>query len=77
MTIEEGSIGGFAAHVTRYLSDNGLLDNGLRFRSMTFPDQFIPHAKPQRQYELAQLNAEHIVKTVLAACPKTIKRERA
>ncbi|MBC6444143.1 MAG: 1-deoxy-D-xylulose-5-phosphate synthase [Alphaproteobacteria bacterium GM202ARS2] len=77
MTIEEGSIGGFSAHVTHYLSDNGLLDNGLRFRSMTFPDHFVPHAKPHRQYEMAHLNAEHIVKTVLAACPKAIKRERA
>ena len=77
ITIEEGSIGGFAAHVTHHLTHNGLLDNGLRFRAMTFPDQFIPHAKPQRQYEMAQLNAQHIVKTVLDACPKTIKRERA
>lgn len=39
ISIEEGSIGGFAAHVMQFLALDGLLDNGLRFRPMTLPDR--------------------------------------
>ena len=77
ITIEEGAIGGFGAHVTHFLTKNGLLDHGLRFRSMHFPNQFIPHASPKRQYEMAQLNAQHIETLVLATCPRKRKRESA
>ena len=34
ITIEEGSIGGFAAHVMQYLATAGLLDGGIKFRPM-------------------------------------------
>jgi hypothetical protein len=39
VSIEEGSIGGFAAHVMQFLALDGLLDGGLKFRPMTLPDR--------------------------------------
>src|SRR5271166_2847303 len=39
ITIEEGAIGGFAAHVTQFLAWDGLLDRGLKLRPMMLPDR--------------------------------------
>lgn len=64
VTIEEGSRGGFGAHVLHYLSDEGLLDGGLKIRTMTLPDSFINHDRPDKMYEIAGLNANAIVATV-------------
>jgi 1-deoxy-D-xylulose-5-phosphate synthase len=67
ITIEEGSIGGFAAHVLQYLALAGLLDSGLKIRPMTLPDAFIEHENPVKQYDEAGLNAKHIVHQALIA----------
>ncbi len=67
ITIEEGAVGGFAAHVMQFLATEGILDNGLRIRPMVLPDRFIDHDKPQNQYEEAGLNARHIAATAMAA----------
>lgn len=67
ITIEEGSIGGFAAHVLQYLALAGLLDSGLKIRPMTLPDTFIEHENPVKQYDEAGLNAKHIVHQALIA----------
>jgi 1-deoxy-D-xylulose-5-phosphate synthase len=67
ITVEEGAIGGFAAHVLQFLAEDGLLDAGLKVRPMTLPDRFIAHGKPYGMYEDAGLNAPHIVATALAA----------
>ncbi len=67
ITVEEGAIGGFGAHVLQYLAIEGLLDRGLKVRSMVLPDRFIDHDKPQNQYDQAGLNARHIVATALTA----------
>jgi len=67
ITIEEGSIGGFASHVLHHLASSGRLDSGLRVRPMVLPDIFIDHETPQKQYDIAQLNARHIVSTALNA----------
>ncbi len=65
ITIEEGSIGGFGSHVLHHLASAGLLDSGLKIRPMVLPDIFIDHETPQKQYDIARLNAVHIVETVL------------
>lgn len=65
--IEEGSVGGFGSHVLKYLSDEGLLDGGLKTRSMVLPDIFIDQDKPDVMYAQAGLDADGIVKTVFAA----------
>ncbi|MBM3488450.1 MAG: 1-deoxy-D-xylulose-5-phosphate synthase [Alphaproteobacteria bacterium] len=67
ITIEEGSIGGFATQVMHDLAHAGLLDNGLKFRPMVHPDIFIEHDKPTVQYDEAGLNASHIVLIALEA----------
>jgi 1-deoxy-D-xylulose-5-phosphate synthase len=67
VTVEEGSVGGFGSHVLQFLSDEGLLDRGLRVRTKVLPDVFIDHGKPEAMYEEAGLNASGIVQTVFAA----------
>ena len=67
VTVEEGSIGGFATQVMTDLAHAGLLDGGLRFRPMTLPDIFIDHDSPAKQYEQAGLTAPNISATVLCA----------
>ena len=67
ITIEEGSIGGFATHVMHDLAQAGLLESGIKFRPMMLPDTFIEHDAPQKQYDMAGLNARHIVSQALAA----------
>ena len=67
VTIEEASIGGLGAHVLTMASDEGLLDGGLKIRTMRLPDTFLDHDDPAKQYDEARLNAPHIVETVLNA----------
>ena len=66
IVIEEGSVGGFAAHVLTHLARNDLTD-GLKVRPMTLPPVFIDQAKPKEMYDVAGLNAPHIVETAFAA----------
>ena len=70
ITIEEGSVGGFAAHVMQFLALEGLLDQGIKVRPMTLPDKFIDHDAPAKMYDAAELNAPHIVATALGALGK-------
>ena len=65
ITVEEGAIGGFGSHVAQYAAERGLLDNGLKFRSMFLPDIFIDQASQSDMYNVAELNSEHIVNKVL------------
>jgi 1-deoxy-D-xylulose-5-phosphate synthase len=67
VTVEEGAIGGFGAHVLQFCANAGLLDGGVKLRVLTLPDRFIEHEAPQRQYDEAGLNAPHIVRTVMQA----------
>ena len=65
ITIEEGSIGGFGSHVENLLSEKGVFDKGLKFRSMSLPDIFIEQDDPKKMYEIAGLNANQISKKIL------------
>ncbi|PCJ73473.1 MAG: 1-deoxy-D-xylulose-5-phosphate synthase [Rhodobacteraceae bacterium] len=65
ITIEEGAVGGFGSHVAQLLADEGVFDNGLKFRSMVFPDTFIDHNSPAKMYEAAGMNAPEIETKVL------------
>ena len=60
ITIEEGSIGGFGSHVMQFLSNRGVFDKGLKFRSMTLPDIFIDQDTPEKMYEIAGLDSKSI-----------------
>ncbi len=65
VSIEEGSIGGFGSHVKNLLSEKGIFDKGLKFRSMNLPDKFIEQNTPEKMYEIAGLNASQISKKIL------------
>ncbi len=64
ITIEEGSIGGFGSHVMQLLSDRGVFDTGLKFRSMILPDIFIDQDTPEKMYEVAGLDYLSIINKV-------------
>ena len=64
ITIEEGSIGGFGSHVMQLLSDRGVFDRGLKFRSMILPDIFIDQDSPEKMYEVAGLDSASIINKV-------------
>ena len=67
VTVEEGSIGGFGAHVLTMASDEGLIDGGLKLRTLRLPDTFQEHDNPVKQYADAGLDAAGIVESVLKA----------
>ncbi|PTW62170.1 1-deoxy-D-xylulose-5-phosphate synthase [Breoghania corrubedonensis] len=67
ITVEEGSIGGFAAHVAQFLIDEGLLDGHVKLRTMMMPDSFVDHNKPDAMYAGAGLDATGIVTRVFEA----------
>ncbi|MDA7564271.1 1-deoxy-D-xylulose-5-phosphate synthase [Pelagibacteraceae bacterium] len=64
LTIEEGSIGGFGSHVSHLLSEKGVFDRGLKFRSLILPDLFIDQDAPDKMYDIAGLNAKQIVSKI-------------
>ena len=80
VTVEDGSIGGFSAQVMSFLAKQGLLDNGLKFRPIFFPDKFINHGKPDEQNIECGIDSNSIVNTVLdalgIASPAKISLER-
>ncbi len=75
VTIEEGSIGGFGSQVLQMLADNGVLDRGLRVRSMVLPDVFIEQDTPAAMYAKAGLDAAGIVTRVFEALGKDAAAE--
>ena len=64
ISIEEGSIGGFGSHVMQFLSNRGVFDKGLKFRSMILPDFFIDQDTPEKMYEKAGLDSLSIVNKI-------------
>jgi 1-deoxy-D-xylulose-5-phosphate synthase len=77
ITIEEGATGGFGSHVAQLLSDEGMFDGGLKFRSMVLPDTFIDHASPKDMYATAGLNAAEIEAKVLSVLGVSTMSQRA
>ena len=67
VTVEEGSQGGFGSHVLAYLTNAGLLDGGLKVRTLALPDRFIEHDTQDAQLAEAGLDANGIAKAALSA----------
>ncbi|MDX2235342.1 MAG: transketolase C-terminal domain-containing protein, partial [Hyphomonadaceae bacterium] len=67
ITVEEGAVGGFGAFVLHFLAREGLLDRGLRVRTLTLPDVFQDQASPAVMVAQAGLDAEGIVRAALSA----------
>jgi 1-deoxy-D-xylulose-5-phosphate synthase len=74
VTIEEGSVGGFGSHVLQTLAEHGLLDRGVKVRSMVLPDVFIDQDTPAAMYSAAGLDARGIVSKVFEALGKEARR---
>lgn len=68
LIVEDGAIGGFAAHVLDRLANWGILDKGLIVRTMLLPDVFIDHDTPELQYTQAKISTDHIMSCVLQHC---------
>ncbi len=66
VTVEEGAMGGFGAHVLQHLANEGLLRPGLEVRTMTLPDIFQDHDDPAKQYMTAGLDADSIFNLIAA-----------
>jgi 1-deoxy-D-xylulose-5-phosphate synthase len=77
ITIEEGSPGGFGAHVVSFMAGEGLLDSNIKVRVMTLPDMLIAHDTPDKQYEEARLDAPAIIDVALMALGSKSKVVRA
>ncbi|MEO9339984.1 1-deoxy-D-xylulose-5-phosphate synthase [Mesorhizobium sp. SB112] len=77
VTVEEGSVGGFASHVLQFLATEGLLDHGLKVRPLVLPDEFTDHAKPEKMYADAGLDSAGIVRTVFAALGQSVRSATA
>ena len=60
LIVEEGSPGGFSAHVMTYLANQGRLDGMLKARTLTVPDTFIDHDSQQGQLAFAGLDTNGI-----------------
>ena len=77
VTVEEGSIGGFASQAMHALAEGGAFDAGLKFRPLAMPDSFLDHDAPRLQVERAGLSASRIVEAALRALGSADARERA
>ena len=64
LTIEEGSVGGFSAQVTKMIQDEGLLKNISDYKNMLLPDIFIDHDTQANQIITSGLDAKNIYKTI-------------
>jgi len=67
ITVEEGAVGGFGAFVLHALAEHGALDRGLKVRTLTLPDIFQDHDKPEAMYVEAGLDADGILRAALGA----------
>ena len=67
ITVEEGSQGGFGAMVLHHLAGQGLLDQGLKIRTMTMPDVYMDQMSPSRMIEVGGLDAKSIVSEAVGA----------
>jgi len=67
ITVEEGAMGGFGAFVLQALAERGVLDRGLRVRTLTLPDIFQDQDKPAAMYVAAGLDADGILRAALSA----------
>ena len=74
ITVEEGAIGGFGAHVLQMLAEHGLLEGGLKVRSMVLPDIFLDHDTPAVMYARAGLDWHGIVAKVFQALSMNVRQ---
>jgi len=67
VTVEEGAIGGFGSHVLHALAEEGLLDGGLKVRTLMMPDVFLDHGDSEKVHATIGLDGAGIVRRVFEA----------
>ena len=67
LTVEEGAIGGFGSHVLHALAEDGLLDGGLKVRTLMMPDSFLDHGDQEATMRAIGLDAGGIVRRAFEA----------
>ncbi|MEQ1820371.1 MAG: 1-deoxy-D-xylulose-5-phosphate synthase [Terricaulis sp.] len=77
LTIEEGAEGGFGAFVLHFMSRDGILDRGVKVRTLTLPDIFQDQDKPELMYAAAGLDADAIANAALLAMGRGANEQRA
>jgi 1-deoxy-D-xylulose-5-phosphate synthase len=78
VTIEEGSSGGFGAHVLSYAANAGLIDEKRpKLRVLTLPDEFQCHETPEKMYDAAGLNAAQIAEKIAGWLGKSAAKNAA
>ena len=65
ITIEEGSIGGFASHVLNYVNNIRRKRSSTIIKNIFFPDKFVDHMKPEEQYLEVNMDTNSLVQKVL------------
>ena len=75
VTIEEGSIGGFGSFALQTLAEHGVLDRGLKIRSMVLPDFFIDQDFAERHVRQGRPRCQrHRRQGVRSARPEHARR---
>ncbi len=64
ITIEEGSIGGFASHVLNYIYNIRRKRSSVIIKNIFFPDRFVDHMKPEEQYEDIKMDVNSIIQKI-------------
>jgi 1-deoxy-D-xylulose-5-phosphate synthase len=77
LTIEEGAMGGFGAFVLHFAARDGLLDRGLKIRTLTLPDVFQDQDKPEAMYATAGLDSDAIAAAATLALGRGVSEARA
>ena len=72
LTFVVGSIGGFGSHVMHYLTEKGLIDRGIKFRSMILPDYFLDQDTPENMYLKAGLDSNSIEEKVISTLKSNV-----
>ncbi|MCL6229418.1 1-deoxy-D-xylulose-5-phosphate synthase [Bartonella bilalgolemii] len=73
VTIEEGAVGGFGAHLLQFLAQEGLLEHGLKVRTLKFPDEYLNHGSPNKVLSQIGLDATGVINTVFSALGRKLR----
>ncbi|WP_332060635.1 1-deoxy-D-xylulose-5-phosphate synthase [Bartonella sp. CB74] len=73
VTIEEGAMGGFGAHLLQFFAQEGLLEHGLKVRTLKLPDEYLNHGSPKKVLSRIGFDAVGIVNTVFTALGREIQ----
>ena len=66
ITIEEGSIGGFGSSVLDYVHNKRKTSTSSTIKNIIFPDKFVDHNTPEKQYKEMGMDAQSISNKILS-----------